>query len=166
MPLTSCTTYWCLDSVYFPRTDYILCFVQKKKGTFVLKLSYQAVGVIFGDLGTVTQAPALTASAKAAVPNHLVALLIEQQSCLLTFQTQNVGTSPLYTFPNVFSSEPSPLDVLGAVSIIFWTITLITIVKYILIVMNFNDEGEGMPLSHSQSHSEPQTLLSDLVVHQ
>ncbi len=54
-----------------------------------------------------------------------------------------VGTSPLYTFPNVFSSEPTPLDVLGAVSIIFWTITLITIVKYILIVMNFNDEGEG-----------------------
>ncbi|DBA78607.1 hypothetical protein WJX77_006388 [Trebouxia sp. C0004] len=76
---------------------------EKKKGTFVLKLSYQAVGVIFGDL----------------------------------------GTSPLYTFPNVFSSEPTSLDVLGAVSIIFWTITLITIVKYILIVMNFNDEGEG-----------------------
>lgn len=51
----------------------------------------------------------------------------------------------MYTFPNVFSSEPTPLGVLGAVSVIFWTITLITIVKYILIVMNFNDEGEGMP---------------------
>jgi len=67
--------------------------------------------------------------------------------------TFSVGTSPLYTFPNVFSSEPTPLDVLGAVSIIFWTITLITVVKYILIVMNFNDEGEGMPLSDLQTHT-------------
>ena len=49
----------------------------------------------------------------------------------------------MYTFPNVFASEPTALDVLGAVSIIFWTITLITLVKYILIVMNLNDEGEG-----------------------
>ena len=78
----------------------------------------------------------------------------------------SVGTSPLYTFPNVFSSEPTPLDVLGAVSIIFWTITLITIVKYILIVMNFNDEGEGMPHSALQTHSTSQLLLSDPSVHQ
>ena len=63
----------------------MLCFVQKKKGTFVLKLSYQAVGVIFGDLGTITQAPAFTASCKAILLNRLVALLIKQQSCLLTF---------------------------------------------------------------------------------
>ncbi len=28
-----------------------LCYTQKRKGTFVLKLSYQAVRVIFGDLG-------------------------------------------------------------------------------------------------------------------
>jgi len=56
--------------------------------------------------------------------------------------------------------------VLGAVSIIFWTITLITVVKYILIVMNFNDEGEGMPLSDLQTHSKSQTLLSHLPVHQ
>lgn len=31
-------------------------------------------------------------------------------------------------------------------SIAFWAITLITIVRYILIVMNLNDDGEGVLL--------------------
>ncbi len=91
MPFTCCITSSCLDNGYIPHTEYIDCFVQKKKGTFVLKLSYQAVGVIFGDLGTVTRAPALTASFKAALPIHVVVLLIKAQSCLLTSPDTKCG---------------------------------------------------------------------------
>ena len=53
------------------------------------------------------------------------------------------GTSPLYVFPNVFASQPSSEDVVGAMSLIFWTLTLIVVVKYTLIVLRFNDNGEG-----------------------
>ena len=53
----------------------------------------------------------------------------------------------MYTFPNVFSQEPTPTQVLGAVSIIFWTLTLIALVKYVFIVMSLNDDGEGASMS-------------------
>lgn len=34
-------------------------------------------------------------------------------------------------------------DVLGAVSLIFWTLTLVVLIKYVGIVMMANDDGEG-----------------------
>lgn len=56
----------------------------------------------------------------------------------------DVGTSPLYVFSSTFTENtPSQTDVLGAMSIIFWTITLIVVVKYMLIVLLADDNGEG-----------------------
>lgn len=56
----------------------------------------------------------------------------------------DVGTSPLYVFSSTFTENtPSETDVLGAMSIIFWTITLIVVVKYMLIVLLADDNGEG-----------------------
>ncbi|KAK7828148.1 potassium transporter 5 [Quercus suber] len=56
----------------------------------------------------------------------------------------DVGTSPLYvyssTFPNGISHND---DILGVLSLIFYTITLITLIKYVLIVLKANDNGEG-----------------------
>lgn len=51
--------------------------------------------------------------------------------------------SPLYVYSSTFSSEPEYVDLLGALSIIIWSLTLIVTVKYILIVLRADDEGEG-----------------------
>ncbi|KAL3138070.1 Potassium transporter [Trebouxia sp. C0009 RCD-2024] len=56
----------------------------------------------------------------------------------------DVGTSPLCVFSSTFTTDtPTETDVLGAMSIIFWTITLIVVVKYMLIVLLADDNGEG-----------------------
>lgn len=56
----------------------------------------------------------------------------------------DVGTSPLYVFSSTFTENtPTETDVLGAMSIIFWTITLVVVVKYMLIVLLADDNGEG-----------------------
>lgn len=60
----------------------------------------------------------------------------------------DVGTSPLYVFSSTFTTgTPTETDVLGAMSIIFWTITLIVVVKYMLIVLLADDNGEGQNLA-------------------
>lgn len=55
----------------------------------------------------------------------------------------DIGTSPLYVYSSTFTGNPSYPDLLGAVSLIIWSLTLIVTVKYMLIVLQFNDEGEG-----------------------
>ena len=55
----------------------------------------------------------------------------------------DIGTSPLYVYSSTFSSEPSHDDLLGALSLIIWSLTLIVSVKYIIIVLKADDEGEG-----------------------
>ncbi|CAK7326961.1 unnamed protein product [Dovyalis caffra] len=68
----------------------------------------------------------------------------------LAFQTLGVvygdmGTSPLYVFTDVFSKVPikSEVDVLGALSLVIYTIALIPLAKYVFIVLKANDNGEG-----------------------
>ncbi|CAL0331508.1 unnamed protein product [Lupinus luteus] len=68
----------------------------------------------------------------------------------LAFQTLGVvygdmGTSPLYVFADVFSKVPieSDVDILGALSLVMYTITLIPLAKYVFIVLKANDNGEG-----------------------
>jgi hypothetical protein len=53
------------------------------------------------------------------------------------------GTSPLYAYQAVFSSSPDPSTVLAATSLFFWTLTLIVLLKYVGIVIRFDDNGEG-----------------------
>ena len=61
----------------------------------------------------------------------------------------DIGTSPLYVFNNIFvelrtpSGTPSKADVLGATSLVIWTIILIVFIKYACIVMLADDNGEG-----------------------
>ncbi|KAF6225912.1 hypothetical protein HO173_012684 [Letharia columbiana] len=55
----------------------------------------------------------------------------------------DIGTSPLYVYSSTFSSEPSRDDLLGALSLIIWTLTLMVSVKYVTIVLRADDEGEG-----------------------
>jgi KUP system potassium uptake protein len=60
----------------------------------------------------------------------------------------DIGTSPLYAVQTVFSIDggkvqPTPGDVYGALSLIFWSITLIVSIKYVTLVMRASNDGEG-----------------------
>jgi len=61
----------------------------------------------------------------------------------------DIGTSPLYTVQTVFSpSDPHPVrvstqNVYGVVSLIFWSVTTIVTVTYVLLVMRADNDGEG-----------------------
>ncbi|KAF2492470.1 potassium uptake protein [Lophium mytilinum] len=55
----------------------------------------------------------------------------------------DIGTSPLYVYSSTFTSEPNKTDLLGVLSLIIWSITLIVTVKYVLIVLCADDQGEG-----------------------
>lgn len=73
------------------------------------------------------------------------------RSIVLTLQTLGVvfgdiGTSPLYTFDVMFNKYQISRkeDVLGALSLVLYTLILIPLVKYVMVVLWGNDDGEGM----------------------
>ncbi|PBP24692.1 potassium transporter [Diplocarpon rosae] len=55
----------------------------------------------------------------------------------------DIGTSPLYVYSSTFSSEPSYQDLVGVLSVIIWSLTLMVTVKYVLIILYADNEGEG-----------------------
>jgi KUP system potassium uptake protein len=61
----------------------------------------------------------------------------------------DIGTSPLYTVQTVFNpGDPHPVhvsteSVFGIVSLIFWSVTIIVTVTYVLLVMRADNDGEG-----------------------
>jgi KUP system potassium uptake protein len=57
----------------------------------------------------------------------------------------DLGTSPLYVMRAIVNggSEFNELLIYGSMSCIFWTLTLQTTIKYVLITMRFNNKGEG-----------------------
>ncbi|KAF5944642.1 hypothetical protein HYC85_018719 [Camellia sinensis] len=77
---------------------------KKFSALLLLRLSFQSLGVVYGDL----------------------------------------GTSPLYVFYNTFSHGINdPEDVIGALSLIIYSLTLIPLLKYVFIVCKANDNGQG-----------------------
>ncbi|KAA8543131.1 hypothetical protein F0562_021374 [Nyssa sinensis] len=56
----------------------------------------------------------------------------------------DIGTSPLYVYASTFSNGINHNDdILGVLSLIFYTITLIPLIKYVFIVLRANDNGDG-----------------------
>nr|ASM90202.1 K+ uptake permease 10 [Sesuvium portulacastrum] len=80
-------------------------FREKKfSALLLLRLAFQSLGVVYGDL----------------------------------------GTSPLYVFYNTFPREiKDPEDVIGALSLIIYSLTLVPLLKYVFIVCRANDNGQG-----------------------
>ncbi|KAK6917009.1 Potassium transporter [Dillenia turbinata] len=77
---------------------------KKFSALLVLRLAFQSLGVVYGDL----------------------------------------GTSPLYVFYNTFPRGiKDPEDVLGALSLIIYSLTLIPLLKYVFVVCKANDNGQG-----------------------
>ena len=60
----------------------------------------------------------------------------------------DIGTSPLYVFKAIFGKGILEQNlILGSLSCIFWTLTLQTTVKYVIITLNADNNGEGGILS-------------------
>ncbi|KAG6791874.1 hypothetical protein POTOM_001008 [Populus tomentosa] len=77
---------------------------KKFSALLLLRLAFQSLGVVYGDL----------------------------------------GTSPLYVFYNTFPHGiKDPEDVIGALSLIIYSITLIPLLKYVFIVCRANDNGQA-----------------------
>ncbi|XP_057417150.1 potassium transporter 10-like [Lotus japonicus] len=77
---------------------------KKFSALLLLRLAYQSLGVVYGDL----------------------------------------GTSPLYVFYNTFpNGVKDEEDLIGALSLIIYSLTLVPLVKYVFIVLRANDNGQG-----------------------
>ena len=60
----------------------------------------------------------------------------------------DIGTSPLYSLQTVFSADhhavkATPADVYGVISLVFWTITLIVSIEFVVFIMRADNDGEG-----------------------
>jgi KUP system potassium uptake protein len=56
----------------------------------------------------------------------------------------DIGTSPLYTFSAIVGEQTiNEILVIGGLSAIFWTLTIQTTIKYIIIVLSADNNGEG-----------------------
>ena len=58
----------------------------------------------------------------------------------------DIGTSPLYALKEVFHAghvATTPDNILGVLSLIFWTMTTIVSLKYVLLILRADNNGEG-----------------------
>jgi KUP system potassium uptake protein len=59
----------------------------------------------------------------------------------------DIGTSPLFAVDQIFFGPagvaPTPAHVIGAISLAIWTITIIVAIKYAILVLRAENEGEG-----------------------
>jgi KUP system potassium uptake protein len=56
----------------------------------------------------------------------------------------DIGTSPLYVLKEIVGEAPINADlVLGGISAIFWTLTLQTTIKYVILTLQADNKGEG-----------------------
>ncbi|KAK1311418.1 Potassium transporter 4 [Acorus calamus] len=74
------------------------------------------------------------------------------RNLLLAYQSLGVvygdlSTSPLYVYRSVFMGKLQDYQteeaVFGVFSLIFWTLTLVTLIKYVFVLLSADDNGEG-----------------------
>ncbi|KAK0591164.1 hypothetical protein LWI29_036381 [Acer saccharum] len=98
---------------------------------------------------------------------------------LLTLAYQSLGvvygdlsTSPLYVYKSTFAEDiqhsETNEEIYGVLSFVFWTLTLIPLVKYVFIVLRADDNGEGGTFAlysllcrHARVSSLPNCQLAD-----
>ena len=63
----------------------------------------------------------------------------------------DIGTSPLYAMRECFHGAhaivPSPANILGVLSLIFWSLIIVISIKYLVFVLRADNHGEGGILS-------------------
>ncbi len=58
----------------------------------------------------------------------------------------DIGTSPLYALKQVFANGHVPLtpdNVFGVLSLVFWTLTVVVSIKYVVLILRADNNGEG-----------------------
>ncbi|KAK6160165.1 hypothetical protein DH2020_003546 [Rehmannia glutinosa] len=86
--------------------------------------------------------------------NHVKILQKESWRTILTLAYQSLGvvygdlsTSPLYVYKNTFAEDiihsETNEEIFGVLSFVFWTLTLVPLLKYVFIVLRADDNGEG-----------------------
>lgn len=56
----------------------------------------------------------------------------------------DIGTSPIYTLPIIFVlTEPTPENLMGILSLLFWTLIFLVTIKYSWLAMSLSIKGEG-----------------------
>jgi len=58
----------------------------------------------------------------------------------------DIGTSPLYALKEVFANGHVPLterNIYGVLSLVFWTLTVIVSIKYVVLILRADNNGEG-----------------------
>ncbi|XP_061367058.1 probable potassium transporter 17 [Gastrolobium bilobum] len=96
----------------------------------------------------VDSAPTLHLSNNAFIPQPQKQQGKGDDTFVLAYKTLGVVfgglvTSPLYVYPSMQLKSPTQDDYLGIYSIMFWTLTLIGLVKYANIAIKADDHGEG-----------------------
>lgn len=74
-----------------------------------------------------------------------VILLLAYQSFGVVYG--DLSTSPLYVYRSTFSGriklQEDDAEILGVLSFIFYTLTIVPVIKYVFIVLSADDNGEG-----------------------
>nr|GME04624.1 potassium transporter 4-like [Ipomoea batatas] len=82
---------------------------------------------------------------KFSVVNITRDLLLAYQSFGVVYG--DLSTSPLYVYKSIFvdklQKHQTPDAIFGAFSLVFWTITLLPLLKYVVVVLSADDNGEG-----------------------
>lgn len=107
--------------------------------------------------------------------------LVKKESwrTVLTLAYQSLGvvygdlsTSPLYVYKSTFAEDiehsETNEEIFGVLSFIFWTLTLVPLLKYVFIVLRADDNGEGGTFAlysllcrHARVNSLPNGQLAD-----
>src|SRR3954470_24581830 len=63
----------------------------------------------------------------------------------------DIGTSPIYAFRETFSGHHElangPVEILGVLSLIFWSMMIVVTLKYVAVIMRADNKGEGGSLA-------------------
>ena len=84
----------------------------------------------------------------------------------------DIGTSPLYALREVFATKHAALnlsDILGVLSLVFWTLTFIVSLKYVSLILRASNNGEGgtmalMALSTHAARNQPRLRFALIVM--
>ena len=80
----------------------------------------------------------------------------------------DIGTSPLYAMDQLFigraGGTQTPAEVLGGVSLVVWTITLIVAIKYAIFVLRAQNDGEGGVFALYGLLAEPKGRITTILL--
>ena len=100
------------------------------------------------DMTNIETAPARPSDGAAAPthPSHSGRRLAILSVGALGIVYGDIGTSPLYAMREALNATGAPISettVFGILSLVFWTLTLVVAVKYVIIVLRADNRGEG-----------------------